>query len=100
MTKEEQVYMAKLSRCTPEELIDNLKRFGYDSYYEPYVSWLHKEILRRLKAEKQSTVDAIPVEWIKQWEEKYNKNLEPWFQGRTAVTDMLEDWEKGRKYEI
>ena len=37
---------------------------------------------------------SIPIEWILKWVEKYNNDLDPWFQGRTAVDDMLDDWVK------
>ena len=59
-------------------------RLGEDE--TPYVS--------KAQIDEAPTVEAIPIEWIEKWVEKYNKDLDPWFQGRTAVDDMLDDWEK------
>ena len=49
MTKEEKEYAVEVSNYTPEEVVEMLRRFGGDGYYEPWVSLLHKEILKRLK---------------------------------------------------
>ena len=41
------------------------------------------------------TVEAIPVEWIKEWCNKQNSNsLEERLLKRYGVLSMLEDWEK------
>ncbi len=43
------------------------------------------------KVETWQTVDAIPVEWIKEFMEK-----KCWEDEKVVVKDMIEDWEKER----
>lgn len=47
---------------------------------------------------EQPEVEAIPIEWIKQWSEKFYKVINGiryyMGDGYDSVWDMLEDWEK------
>lgn len=44
------------------------------------------------------TVQAIPIEWIKEWSEAFYEGMNP--KGWKRVTDyMLEDWEEWKKKE-
>ena len=52
-----------------------------------------KEDFNRLCRETSS--EAIPIEWLKQWEQKYNEQVdEPWFKGNTVISEVIKDWEK------
>ena len=48
--------------------------------------------------EEQPTVEAIPIEWINKWGEKFYKVINDrrhyMGDGYDSVWDMLEDWEK------
>ena len=40
------------------------------------------------------TIDAIPIEWIFDWENRYMNALPPEFQGETVIELFMEDWRK------
>lgn len=46
----------------------------------------------RTDVEGTPTVDAIPVEWLLEWERKYNESLPPFFRGETVIKDVIRDW--------
>lgn len=54
----------------------------YNDFYDEFA--VHD--LRYLKKECLPIVEAIPVEWIKKWMEKWTPDL--------PVAEMLKDWEK------
>ena len=60
---------------------------------QPQPATFIKKVLLAIEQEK-GTVEAIPIEWLWEWERKYNENLEPWFQGETILGKVIEDWEK------
>ena len=61
----------------------------WDEYFDGFTSYSSVMI------DEAEIVEAIPVEWIKEWCNKQNsKSLEERLLKRYGVLTMLEDWEK------
>ena len=61
----------------------------WDDYFDGFTSYSSVMI------DEAEIVEAIPVEWIKEWCNKQNsKSLEERLLKRYGVLTMLEDWEK------
>lgn len=48
------------------------------------------EFMDALKNAKN--IEAIPVEWLLEWEHKYNESLPQLFRGETVIKDVIRDW--------
>ena len=57
---------------------------------ERYKVWLKLDINNLPSA----PMDAIPIEWIFDWENRYMNALPPEFQGETVIELFMEDWRK------
>ena len=52
-----------------------------------------QKVINRIETAPE--VKAIPIEWLRQWEQKYNEQVdEPWFKGSTVISEVIKDWEK------
>jgi hypothetical protein len=52
-----------------------------------------------MEIDMMPTVDAIPIEWILKWKEKFENAYSDEYDPTVAemLVDMLEDWQKGKK---
>lgn len=46
----------------------------------------------RTDVEGTPTIEAIPIEWLLEWEQKYNESLPLFFRGETVIKDVIRDW--------
>ena len=53
-----------------------------------------REMISIDKLKKEPAVEAIPVEWLLEWEKNYNEELLPEFRGATVIGDVIRDWRK------
>lgn len=46
----------------------------------------------RTDVEGTPTIEAIPIEWLLEWEHKYNESLPQLFRGETVIKEVIRDW--------
>lgn len=61
----------------------------YNGYSDTYDKSLIIEVV-----DEQPFVKAIPIEWLLEWEKKYNEEVPPEFRGATVIPNVIRDWEK------
>ena len=77
--------------CKCCEKCPNKGRKQYECYYDcKFPDYLTKEWERVL--DEQPTVEAIPIEWIKEWIEEHHE-----YASRVTITWLLDDWEQEKK---
>ena len=81
---------------------DALERAIYEWMPKDQEAWIDSDIPPienlvvsiMMTIQEQPTVDAIPIEWIFDWENRYMNALPPEFQGETVIELFMEDWRK------
>lgn len=74
-----------------------------DALHQTYMKWFKKQsinngtttkaiVLADALMRNEPKVDAIPVEWLLEWEQKYNENLPQLFRGDTVIKEVIRDW--------
>lgn len=76
-----------------DALIERLKpyKYKYGTDEIPY-NIIHEAFIYEI--ENEPTIEAIPVEWLLEWERKYNESLPPLFRGETVIKEVIRDWRK------
>lgn len=74
---------------------DRLLNPGYTDMWDEPIKF---DTFSRYAIESQPTVEAIPIEWIRQWSEQFYKDINGRVyytgDGYDTIWDMLKDWEK------